>query len=224
MKILKFVGTSMGSIKKIKKVVSLSNDVTPKVIIISATPETVSYLNRISTYLFNGEIEKARDAITRLEFNFVDVLNSLLTNDEIKRLAVGYVLDRFAIIWNLTKNAFTPIEEKIILAQGELITASLVHFCLEDQGVSNVLLSSTDFIKLDMNMEPDIQDLRTKLRANFLLYKKTSRFVIQGNLCINADDEIDIIDAEQSDSCALLIGTAIDAEEILIWKDIDDTV
>ncbi|WP_321332868.1 hypothetical protein [uncultured Bacteroides sp.] len=224
MKILKFVGASMGSIKKIRRVVSLSNDATPKVIIISASPETVSYLNRISTYLFNGEIEKSRDAITRLEFNFIDTLNSLLINDEIKKLAVGYILDRFAIIWNLTKSTFTSAEERIILAQGELIAASFIHFCLEDQGVNNALLSSTDFIKLDINMEPDMQDLRTKLRANFLLYKKTSCFVIQGNICINVDGEIDIMDAEQSDSCALLIGTAIDAKEILIWKDIDDTI
>ncbi len=223
MKIYKFGGTSIGSIEKIKNVANLISDNTPKVVMLSATSETVNSLETISTYLFNHEIEKAHDAITRLEFKFIDLFNNLLNNDEIKKKAVSYVLDRFRIIWNFTKDAIISLGEKTVLIQGEMLSTALVSFYLEEQGIRNTLLYSSDFIKIGDNMQLDMDYLKTSIKNTLITHEKTSIFVAQGNICINSHDKIDLLKQKESDSNILSIGKAIKVDEIQIWKDVDNS-
>jgi Aspartokinases len=223
MEIYRFGGSSIGSIEKMRNVVNLIGDNIPKVVVLSATSETVISLEKISAYFFNREIEKAHDAITRLEFKFIDFLNNLLNNDDIKRRAVSYVLDRFRVIWNFTKGAFVPMEERRIVAQGELISTALFSFYLEEQGLKNSFLYSTDFLKTGIDRNLDMSYLKTRLKDIFFAQKDTSIFITQGDICINAYDRIDNLKHKESSYSALSIGNAIEADEIKIWKDIDST-
>lgn len=223
MEIYKFGRSSIDSIEKIKNVVNLIDDNIPKVVVLSATSETVIGLEKISAYFFNREIENAYDAITRLEFKFIDFLNNLLNNDDIKKRAVSYVLDRFRIIWNFAKEAFMPTEEKIIVAQGELISTALFSFYLEEQGLKNSLLCSTEFLKIGADRNLDMNYLKTKLQDIFFSQKDTPIFITQGDLCIDAYGRIDNLKHKESSYSALSIGNAIKADEIKIWKDIDST-
>lgn len=219
MKIYRFGGSSIDSIEKVQNVVNLIGDSNPKMLVLSATSETVISLEKISTYFFNHEIEKAHDAITRLEFKFIDFLNNLLNNDGIKKRAVSYVLDRFRVIWNFTKEVFMLTEEKKIVAQGELISTALFSFYLEEQGIKNSFLSSTDFLKTDTDMNLDMNYLKTKLKDIFFIHQDTPIFIAQSDVCLNAYNRIDDLKNKESNYSALSIGSAIEADEVKIWKD-----
>lgn len=147
MKVCKFGGTSVGSVERMKNVANLISDDHPKIVVLSATAGTTDHLEKIVSYIFNREIDEAHNEITKLEFYFVDFANKLLKDDCIKRQAIDYILDRFRLLWNFTRNSFTVADEKEIVAQGELISTALMSFYLKEQK-SNVLLSAFDFMRI----------------------------------------------------------------------------
>ncbi len=135
---LKFGGnSSVGTVERMKHVATLIKDATPKIVVLSATAGTTNHLEEIAANLFNREIEQAHDRITRLEFQFIEFANGLLTDEKLKREAIDYILDRFQQLWKFTKDSFTSVEEKEVLAQGELISTALMHFYLRELKVPN---------------------------------------------------------------------------------------
>ncbi|MDR1436684.1 MAG: aspartate kinase, partial [Candidatus Symbiothrix sp.] len=127
----------------------------------------------------------------------------------------------FNLIREFTKDLFTLFEEKVVLAQGELIASSLIHLLLREQGWKSALLPSLDFVRTDKNSEPDPVYLKEKLSKQLGAFPDADVFVTQGGICRNAYGEIDNFDRGGSDLSASLIGAAIQAEEIQIWTDID---
>jgi aspartate kinase len=116
---------------------------------------------------------------------------------------------------------FTPIEEKVILAQGELMSTALWHFYLNEIGVKSVLLPALDFMKIDEDNEPMVDYIGEKLSHILAQSPENTLFITQGFICRNSFGEIDNLRRGGSDYTASLIGAAIRAEEVQIWTDID---
>ena len=112
-------------------------------------------------------------------------------------------------------------EEKVVLAQGELISTAMVNFYLQECGVKSVLLPALEFMRTDKNAEPDPVYIKEKLRAQLDLYPDAEIYITQGFICRNAYGEIDNLQRGGSDYTASLIGAAVNASEIQIWTDID---
>lgn len=140
MKVYKFGGTSVGTVERMKHVAELISESTPKIVVLSATAGTTNHLEEIAANLFNRDIEQAHEKITRMEFQFIDFANELLTDESTKREAIDYILDRFQRLWQFINDEFTSIEEKEVLAQGELISTALLHFYLRERKIANILL------------------------------------------------------------------------------------
>ena len=221
MKVCKFGGTSVGTVERMKHVATLIKDATPKIVVLSATAGTTNHLEEIAANLFNREIEQAHDRITRLEFQFIEFANGLLTDEKLKREAIDYILDRFQQLWKFTKDSFTSVEEKEVLAQGELISTALMHFYLRELKVPNVLLCAFDFMRIGPDNEPDLEYIEQKLREQLACHPGINLFITQGFICKNAYNETDNLKRGGSDYTASLIGTALQADEIQIWTDID---
>src|SRR5690606_19624155 len=127
----------------------------------------------------------------------------------------------FNLIASLSNDLFTPVEEKVILAQGELLSTTLWHFHLEEIGIKSVLLPALDFMKIDEDNEPVIPFINEKLSAILANHPENTLFITQGYICRNAFGEIDNLRRGGSDYTASLIGAAIQADEVQIWTDID---
>ncbi|MBR5611942.1 MAG: aspartate kinase, partial [Bacteroidaceae bacterium] len=116
---------------------------------------------------------------------------------------------------------FTLFEEKVILAQGELISTNMVTNYLLEQGVNVVLLPALDFMRTDKNAEPDLVYIKNKLGAQLEMHPDADIYITQGYICRNAYGEVDNLQRGGSDYSASLIGAAANASEIQIWTDID---
>ena len=205
MKVCKFGGTSVGTVERMKHVATLIKDATPKIVVLSATAGTTNHLEEIAANLFNREIEQAHDRITRLEFQFIEFANGLLTDEKLKREAIDYILDRFQQLWKFTKDSFTSVEEKEVLAQGELISTALMHFYLRELKVPNVLLCAFDFMRIGPDNEPDLEYIEQKLREQLACHPGINLFITQGFICKNAYNETDNLKRGGSDYTASLI-------------------
>ena len=82
-----------------------------------------------------------------------------------KQKTQEFIKAQFDYIRSYTKDIFTLFEEKVILAQGELISTNMVTNYLQEQGVNAVLLPALEYMRTDKNSEPDPVYIKEKLAA-----------------------------------------------------------
>jgi len=221
MKILKFGGTSVGSAERIKGLLDIINPQQRQIIVLSAVAGTTNALVEISQAFLAGDKDRASALIDALYGSYRKLLAELFTTEEGKQNGQELIDYHFNLIASFSNQLFTPVEEKIILAQGELISTTLFHFHLTELGIRSKLLPALDFMKIDEDNEPKIDFLREQLNELLLQSSDHNFFITQGYICRNAFGEIDNLRRGGSDYTASLIGAAIGADEIQIWTDID---
>lgn len=221
MKVLKFGGTSVGSAERMKEVAKLITDGEKKIVVLSAMSGTTNTLVEISDYLYKKNPEGANEIINKLEAKYKQHVNELYSTDEYKQKTKEFIKAQFDYIRSYTKDIFTLFEEKVILAQGELISTNMVTNYLLEQGVKAVLLPALEYMRTDKNAEPDPVYIKDKIAAQLEIHPDAEIYITQGYICRNAYGEIDNLQRGGSDYTASLIGAAIDASEIQIWTDID---
>ncbi len=220
MKVLKFGGTSVGSAQRMKDVAKLI--VSEKnLIVLSAMSGTTNSLVEISDYLYKKNPDGANEIINKLSQKYFGHIDELYATEEYKEKARELVTFHFDHIRSFTKDLFTLFEEKVVLAQGELISTGMMNLYLQEQGVNSVLLPALDFMRTDKNAEPDPVYIKEKLNRLLEENAGADLYITQGYICRNAYGEIDNLQRGGSDYTASLIGAAIKAEEIQIWTDID---
>jgi aspartate kinase len=178
-------------------------------------------LVEISDYLHKNNPEGANEVINNLERKYKQHVNELYSTDEYKQKTWSLIKDIFNGIRSFTKDVFTLFEEKVILAQGELMSTNMVTNYLLEQGVNVVLLPALEYMRTDKNGEPDTTYIKSKLAAQLEMHPNADLYITQGFICRNAYGEVDNLQRGGSDYSASLIGAAVNASEIQIWTDID---
>lgn len=222
MKVLKFGGTSVGSPERMKSVTSLvTASGEPTFIVLSAMSGTTNSLVEICDYLYKKNPEGANDIINNLETKYAKHVDELYSTDEYKQATKDFLDKEFEFLRTFTKDIFTSFEEKVIVAQGEIISTNMVVNYMKEIGIKAILLNALDFMRTDKNAEPDLPYIKDKLKAEMRQNEGYQIYMTQGFICRNAYGEIDNLLRGGSDYTASLVGAALPAEEIQIWTDID---
>jgi aspartate kinase len=82
-------------------------------------------------------------------------------------------------------------------------------------------LPALEFMVIDVNDEPQLSTIRTKLAALLQQYKSKKLFITQGYICRNSRGEVDNLKRGGSDYTASLVAAAASASVCEIWTDID---
>ena len=220
MKVLKFGGTSVGSAQRMKDVAKLITG-GRNIVVLSAMSGTTNSLVEISDYLYKKNPDGASEIINKLAVKYYEHAEELYSTAEYKQRAKELIAHYFDYIRTFTKDLFTLFEERVVLAQGELISTGMMNLYLNEIGVKSVLIPALDYMRTDKNTEPDPIYIKEKLKALLDEHKDAELFITQGYICRNAYGEIDNLQRGGSDYTASLVGAAIHAEEIQIWTDID---
>ena len=221
MKVLKFGGTSVGSPQRMKDVAKLITDGERKIVVLSAMSGTTNTLVEISDYLHKKNPDGANEVINRLENKYKQHINELFSTEEFRQKGMELLKVRFELLRSYTKDLFTLFEERIVLAQGELLSTTMVNYYLQEQGMKSVLLPALDFMRTDKNAEPDLPYIKERLAQQLEANPDAEIYITQGFICRNAYGEVDNLQRGGSDYSASLIGAAVKADEIQIWTDID---
>ena len=221
MKVLKFGGTSVGSAQRMKDVAKIICNGEQKIVVLSAMSGTTNTLVEISDYLYKKNPEGANEIINTLQKKYDGVINELFSTDECKIAAKERLNLNFELIRSFTKSLFTLFEEKVVLAQGELMSTALVNMYLNEIGIKSVIIPALDYMRIDKNDEPDTLYIKEHLPSLLESEKDAEIYITQGYICRNPYGEIDNLKRGGSDYSASLIGGAIQAKEIQIWTDID---
>ena len=221
MKVLKFGGTSVGSAERMQGVVKLITDGESKIVVLSAMSGTTNSLIEFTNYLRNGNVNGACEHSTYLLSKYMQTIKDLYETEAGAKAATDKVNAIFAHLRDL---AFKPLNdelEKEIVAQGEIISTNMVTIYMQEQGYDVELLNALDFMRLAVNGEPDLGYIREHLLPLVDLEKKGKIYITQGFICMNHEGSYDNLQRGGSDYTATLIGSAVNADEVQIWTDID---
>lgn len=222
MLVLKFGGTSVGSAERIKNLAELTKGQKPKIVVLSAMSGTTNALVEISQALYEKNTSKAKELIQSLEVKYRKEIKDLYKNETIAKKGSELLDDYFNYITSfLDFPIFTSKEEKIILAQGELLSTHMFHFYMSEIGEKTILLPALEFMRINKDGEPDFPYIEERIKEEVKKYPDIDFFITQGYICKNAQGDIDNLQRGGSDYTACIIGAVIDAEEIQIWTDID---
>ena len=221
MKILKFGGTSLGTPQRMQKVADIIQDGDPKIIVLSAVCGTTDALEDITNYLSKDNKEAAREITAQLEKKYRTFIRELYSSEDYQRKALEMIQSHFNHIRSFFNKSYSTLQQKSILAQGELISTALFQYYLEANHQESSLLPALNFMRIDKNEEPDELYIKENLERELSGHPDIHLFITQGYICRNAFGEIDNLKRGGSDYTASLIGSAFDAEEVQIWTDVD---
>ncbi|MGA2408088.1 MAG: aspartate kinase [Bacteroidales bacterium] len=221
MKIMKFGGTSVGNPERMKALIPLINDDEGKIVVLSAMAGTTNRLVEITDLLYADNINEALVKNDNLRSKYHQVVEELFVTEAYKRSGHELIDSHFEYIRNFTLRVFTKLQEKAILAQGELISTSLFHLLLQERNIKSILLPALCFMRIDKDGEPDTFYIAENIERELKNYLSEKIIITQGFICRNAYGEIDNLKRGGSDFTASLIGAAVNASEIQIWTDIN---
>ena len=218
---MKFGGTSVGSPQRMKGVVALIADGEQNLVVLSAMSGTTNSLLEIADYLYKQNQEGANACINKLESKYKAHIEELYDSEEYEQKTWKLIHEVFDYIRSFTKVEFTEREEKIIVAQGEILSTNMMTNYLLEQGYNAVLLPALEFMRTNEDTEPDQKYIQEQLLKQLAAHPGKDIYITQGFICLNAAGEVDNLLRGGSDYTASLVGGALCASEIQIWTDID---
>jgi aspartate kinase len=220
--VLKFGGTSVGVPERMKKIGRLVT-ATPgkKMVVLSALSGTTNALVSIGDQLLEGSTQTAEQEIAALEKHYQEFVDALYTSEAFQAIGQEVISRSFMLIRLLAAGEFDDKSYRELLAQGELMSTELFYQHLHEQKISSRLLPALHFMSIDDNEEPELEKIAQRLNPLLNSLRNIDIIITQGYICRNHKNEIDNLKRGGSDYTASLIGSAIRAEEIQIWTDID---
>lgn len=211
----------MGNPDRMKALIPLINDGEKKIVVLSAMAGTTNSLVEIADLLYADNINEASAKNNSLREKYHHVVEELYSTDSFKKSGHELIDSHFEYIRNFTLRVFTKLQEKAILAQGELISTSLFNLLLQEKKIKSALLPALSFMRIDKDGEPDSYYIEENIERELKNYPSENIIITQGFICRNAYGEIDNLKRGGSDFTASLIGAAVNASEIQIWTDIN---
>ncbi|MBJ7879469.1 aspartate kinase [Gelidibacter salicanalis] len=221
MLVLKFGGTSVGSIDNMTNVKNIINDGQRKVVVLSAMSGTTNTLVTISECIKFKERENALDLISDLHTTYKHTVQNLINDTTLKLEVEAYVNTIFATLKEAAIANYSSLLSNKIIAQGELLSTFIFSRFLKQEGLKACLLPALEFMRIDKFNEPDNFYIRQNFNRIVENQPDADIYITQGFICLDADGQIANLQRGGSDYTATIIGAALKAKEVQIWTDID---
>ena len=233
LRIMKFGGTSVGDATRIRKVIEIIRDAardSELVVIVSAMSGVTNKLIEAATQSESGShdavelifegIRDRHNAVVNTLIHSVAIRSRIsrdlrLIREEGERLCQGTLLLR-----ELTARA-----QDSISSLGERLSAPLLAAALTECGVRSEAIEATQLVvtnrchgSADPLMEPTRERCESRLRP---LLQRGIVPVVTGFIGATQEGLLTTLGRGGSDYSATILGAALDADEVIIWTDVD---
>ncbi len=219
--VLKFGGTSVGSVKNMTNVKNILKKEGEKVVVLSAMSGTTNTLVDFSENIKNGKNEIAFAGLINLQTSYIKTIDELLHQPSLKREVGNYMGEVFNFLKSCINEPYSELLYNKIVSQGELLSTFIFSRFLTQEGMNVCLLPALEFMRTDCNKEPDNFYIRQNLNRVIDEMIPADIYITQGFICLDADGKISNLERGGSDYTATIIGSVINADEVQIWTDID---
>ena len=228
MKVLKFGGTSVGSVKSIlslKKIVEAEARTQPVVVVVSALNGITDKLIAASQMAKNGD-EHYREEFDAMVTRHHQMIDTIITDDK-KRVDLFNNVDQLFdqlksiyygvyLIHDLSKKT-----EDTIVSYGERLSSHIVAAMFKN----GIRMNARDFIRTEKKQGKHVidADLTTQLvKEAFKDMNEKAVYVVPGFIARDRDShETTNLGRGGSDYTASIIAAVLNAEALEIWTDVD---
>ena len=227
MKVFKFGGASVNSADAVKNVVTIVNNYIDDnlLIVISAMGKTTNALEQLTDAYYNN------DAYSFIYNNIKDyhhnIINELFAED--KSIILNDINTLFKSLdkkLNLKPTTNYDYEYDQIVVYGELLSTKIIHHYIKTTGVWNiwfdarkVIITDNTFKEAKVNWELTSDEIDFSIASK---YKNNENRIIitQGFIGGTLNGISTTLGREGSDYTASIFAYCLNAEEVIIWKDV----
>jgi len=226
MKIFKFGGASLKDADAVRNVAEIlkiySNE--KIVVVVSAMGKTTNALEKLTRahYYKDNNISAFFDEVKTFHYSLIAELFPDEKTDVIQELNTAFLEMEWAFEEENTKG-FDYLYDQVV-SQGEVISSRIVAAYLNRMNLKNHWLDARDFIKTDnsyregkVDWELTVKCSNDIIRKNFL---DCNIVLTQGFIGATSENHTTTLGREGSDYSAAILAYALDAEEVIIWKDV----
>ncbi len=222
MKILKFGGTSVGSVENLHRVKDiLLNDDDQKIVVCSAMSGVTDQLVKLVAFIKLKDAEAITRNLHKLESKHIEVVETLIDNHELRGDLKDGISGLITEMMDLSNQEYSEVLNAKVLTFGETLLTYIFSNFLASTGVTNRLIRAQDFMFVDNVDNPNINKVSKKLHKVLEDNEPAHIYITQGFVCRDHLNQINTLKRGGSDYTATIIGAAMDADEIQIWTDID---
>ncbi len=227
--VLKFGGTSVQDSKWIDKALDIANSQieSAPLMISSAMGKTTDRLVEIADFAADKNKDGIINNIENLKKTHIDTAEIFLSGENLKKAAES-ITDLFNELYSLSRGLFllqecTLKSRDILLSFGERLSTVLIYYRALERGINAELLDSRNFIITDDNYSAaaPIMTLTNEKIQEQVKPEKNKLIIAQGFISSAENGSTTTLGRGGSDFTATIIGSALDAEEVQIWTDVD---
>ena len=233
LQVMKFGGTSVGDpscIARTAQIVARAAKENPCVVVVSAMSGVTNRLIEAAKKAQTGNSAEAVAHLDALRKQHETALTSLIPQEQdcaILRQRMEEVLAEGRRLCEGTAllRELTPRTLDAISSLGERLSAPLVASTVKELGVLSEPVDATELIVTDAfhgGAEPQMELTREKSRARLRpLLEKGVVPIVTGFIGATTEGQLTTLGRGGSDYSATILGAAMEADEVIIWTDVD---
>jgi aspartate kinase len=229
--VMKFDGASLSSPALIKRMVSVvrSEKRRQPVVIVSAFGDTRDNLINILGYACRAESYRGRKAQENLKNYHFSVAEDLLSDGRLDSLH-SWMRSVFRDLHIRSREvcegqrSLTPELRDWVLSLGEQLSNRILTAVLEEYGIPAIYKDARELILTDdrfTNAQPRPWETYARLHRSLPAAARHHVVVLGGFIGATEDGRTTMLGRGGSDLATTLVGAAVNAEEIQIWKDVN---
>ncbi len=221
--VYKFGGASVKDargVKQLATLVSKTND--QLIVVISAMGKTTNKLEAIVTATLQGN-GKELELISSLRNEHNAILIDLFDKTAKPLFSkVERLFDAIEATCNKYRNSGYDMLYDQVVSYGEIISTTIVSAYLNEQKINNKWVDVRDVIVTDDNYrdaQVDMNVTQKNCSATFS-FKDSDCYITQGFIASDIKGNSTTLGREGSDYTAALLASSLDAEKVILWKDV----
>lgn len=231
MKVLKFGGTSVGSIENIKRIIEIvrkENEQGEEVVLVC------SAFSKVTDQLINaGKLAEKKDNQTYLEIfesfkeRYRVAIESLITDKEIYTVMMEEFVDSMHRVEDILKgiNLLGELSDKTLaqlVSFGERFSAFIVAGALRSAGQNGIYVNATQLVRTDSDyLSAKVNFDKTNKNILDFFEAVNGVAVITGFIGSDEHGNVTTLGRGGSDYTAAIFGAALKADAIEIWTDVN---
>ena len=227
-KVFKFGGASVKDTEAVLNVIKILSQYkeSPLLVIVSAMGKTTNKLEEIFECFLQNEEAGFLTKVTELEEFHYTIIDELFDGDSLAGIK-SELSDEFKSIRDFYRNSVegnTSFLYDQLIPFGEILSTKIVHHGLMNNSIGSEWCDARLLIRTDnMHQKANVEWPETTKRISEYcssVFANKSVIVTQGFIGSDEKDITTTLGREGSDFTAGIFAYALDAEEVIIWKDV----
>jgi aspartate kinase len=232
---MKFGNASLADAQAISRSVAIMSEYIVKghklIVVVSALPKVTDELVSICEKAVDGNIEITNEFVERQTKHHLGIAKQCIHDPNILAKVVGELeeisTEMHEILTSIARlRELTPRSKDFVLSFGERLSAPIVCGAAAETGLKSEWLTGSEAgITTDDNfgeanplMEITVRKTKAKLEP---MLKEGILPIVTGYAAASPHDVTTTLGRGGSDYTATLIGASLDADEVMIWKDVE---